>query len=533
MPTARPRRGLPAVLGAALSAALTAAALLTAAAPASASGTQTIAAAADAGVFSGQPTTNWGSSTTARIDHSSSVDRPWYVRFPAPVVPAGERIVEAHLRFTTKALSAGYSAAPAIEVTGTSTGWSESTLTYANRPAASGTVSGTAAPAVVGATSDVLLRGYGGGPLSLVVQASDSGSAHVFSREDSGGRGPVLVVKTAKAGVQPDLSPASGSWLGWYLSGNADLRTTSEGAYGRQADAFRRYYSLSQSGTWPSAADTAIATADSGRRVLFASASSKCFGTCPTSVNGRALPAPGLVVTTAGPDFNGSYYTPQQISSGALDPAIDAQAARIKASGIRFVLDLMPEVDTVTEKMDDTTPVAAYGGLTLRDWWETTYPAAFRHWVDRLKAQGVTGVTFAVDYAGFRSDDTVYTRTYPGDAYVSWIAWDPYDFRCTKGGVKPTWSTFYTKLENGLLGTGAKTKSYGLFETGVGPGTAGSACRVAWINGMAEAAAALPKIKAVLYFNRASADYNLDSDPAVRSAWISEIKSPYFNQPHS
>ncbi len=50
---------------------------------------------------------------------------------------------------------------------------------------------------------------------------------------------------------------------------------------------------------------------------------------------------------------------------------------------------------------------------------------------------------------------------------------------------------------------------------------------------MPEAAAALPKIKAILYFNRASADYNLDSDSAVLSAWKSEIASPYLNQPHS
>ncbi len=33
--------------------------------------------------------------------------------------------------------------------------------------------------------------------------------------------------------------------------------------------------------------------------------------------------------------------------------------------------------------------------------------------------------------------------------------------------------------------------------------------------------------------NRASADYNLDSDPAVRNAWISEIKAPWLNQPHA
>jgi len=133
---------------------------------------------------------------------------------------------------------------------------------------------------------------------------------------------------------------------------------------------------MSQRGDWPTAADVTVAKADAGRRILFASVTNRCFGTCPTTMpDGRPIPAPGLVVNNGNPDFDGQYYTPAQIASGALDMVIDAQAAKIKASGIRFVLDLMPEVDTLTEKMDDVTVQAKYGGLTLRDWWETTYPA--------------------------------------------------------------------------------------------------------------------------------------------------------------
>ncbi len=183
--------------------------------------------------------------------------------------------------------------------------------------------------------------------------------------------------------------------------------------------------------------------------------------------------------------------------------------------------------------MDNTTGKPEYGGLTQRAWYETTYPAAYRHWRDRLKAKGVTNVVYAINYAGFRTDSTAYTRTYPGDAYVDWIAWDPYDFSCAKNGALNTWRPFYDRLEAGLLGTGAKSKSYALLETGVGGGTGKSACRVSWVNGMVEAAAALPKIKTVLYFNRNSADYNLDYDPAAQSAWISEIKAAWFNQPHA
>jgi hypothetical protein len=78
----------------------------------------------------------------------------------------------------------------------------------------------------------------------------------------------------------------------------------------------------------------------------------------------------------------------------------------------------MHEVDSTTSKMDNTTAKAEYGGLTQRAWWETTFPAAYRHWRNRLQANGVTNVVYAINYAGFRTDSTAYTRTYPGDAYV-------------------------------------------------------------------------------------------------------------------
>src|SRR3712207_7451300 len=73
------------------------------------------------------------------------------------------------------------------------------------------------------------------------------------------------------------------------------------------------------------------------------------------------------------------YFTPEQISSGALDPLIDAQAASIKAAGIPFVLDLMHEVDTTTEKMDDVTARPEYGGTAPPELWGTPPPLPFRH----------------------------------------------------------------------------------------------------------------------------------------------------------
>src|SRR4051794_39216964 len=330
---------------------------------------QRLVSIADAGVYSGSPTPNYGTSTAARVDSSASADRPWYLRFPAPTVPAGNNVIAAKLRVYTVATSSGYTTGPAVSVADTAGTWGETTITYANRPAAGTKIAGSTSAGPVGDYTEVPLKGYNGGAVSLLVRATDNGSAHFYSRESSAGHPPELVVTTRQNAVQPNLSPTSGAWLGWYLSGNANP-IDKEAAYGRQADAFRRYYSISQGGSWPTASDVTVARADGGRRILFASVSNRCYGPCPSSVNGQPLPAPGLVLSSGNPDFDGQYYTPAQISSGALNPLIDAQAAQIKASGLRFVLDLMQEVDTTTWALDDKIQRPEYGGMTQRDWYE-------------------------------------------------------------------------------------------------------------------------------------------------------------------
>src|SRR5687767_10845494 len=84
--------------------------------PASAVGDQALAPLADTGVYSGSPGTNYGTSTTARVDSSTTADRPWYLKFPAATVPAGESVVSAKLRFYTTALPAGFTKGPAVTV---------------------------------------------------------------------------------------------------------------------------------------------------------------------------------------------------------------------------------------------------------------------------------------------------------------------------------------------------------------------------------------------------------------------------------
>jgi len=189
----RTLRGLSVLAAALVAAGLGAVAVQPAA---TAAGDQTLLPVADAGVYSGAASTNYGKSTTARVDDSATVHRPWYLRFPAATVPAGEVVTGAKLRFYTTALPSGYARGPAVKVENTSSSWGETTITWANRPGAVRTITGSAPAGPVGGYTEVPLTGYTGGAVSLLVTATDTGSAHIFSRESTAGHPPELVVTT-------------------------------------------------------------------------------------------------------------------------------------------------------------------------------------------------------------------------------------------------------------------------------------------------------------------------------------------------
>ncbi|MBG0827412.1 hypothetical protein HS041_06500 [Planomonospora sp. ID67723] len=322
------------------------------------------------------------------------------------------------------------------------------------------------------------------------------------------------------------LAPAcGGAWWGLYRSGNADVSAyegdladggTTPGRFG----AFRRYYSLSQvtgaapeqTVSWPTARDAELAR----DRVLFLQIDGRCFTACPSSFNGLPLPGPvAFDDPETPPDFTGDWLRPGDIAEGRFDPLLNAVADRLKAFPGQIVLDLSSEIDTQVDWMTDRE---------LRLSWTAGYRRMWRHVHDLFAARGVTNVRWNYVVGGFSGDDAVYTSSYPGDAYVDWISWDPYDNECAYGSAHTVLNRFYARLEAGLLGPGARDKAYGVMEFGFG-----KPCQAAYFRNLASDLRRLPKIRALLYFDRPTAEYALT--PEGRRGYAEAIAAPYARGP--
>ncbi|GGS82930.1 hypothetical protein GCM10010156_46990 [Planobispora rosea] len=321
------------------------------------------------------------------------------------------------------------------------------------------------------------------------------------------------------------LAPAcGGAWWGLYRSGNADVSAhegdrLDDSTVPRRFDAFRRYYSLAQlTGTapeqtliWPTARDAELAR----DRVLFLQIDGRCFGGCPSSFNGHPLPEPATFDDPeTPPDFTGEWIRPGDVAEGRFDPLLNAAADRLKAFPGQIVLDLSSEIDTQVDWMTDRE---------LRASWTAGYKRMWRHVHDLFTARGVTNVRWNYVVGGFSGDDSIYTASYPGDAYVDWISWDPYDNQCSYGSAHAVLNRFYARLEAGLLGQGARNKAYGIMELGFG-----EACQEAYFRNLAADLKRLPKIRAILYFDRPSAEYALT--PEGWRGYANAATDPYLNR---
>jgi hypothetical protein len=110
--------------------------------------TRTVTAVADAVAHEAAPTTNYGSDSS--LFSRGTKGAVSYLRFILPAAPTGTKLTAASLQLrTTSDSSSGSEAAHSVR-TG-SDAWSEATLTWQNRPAATATTLGTLPPGAVAA----------------------------------------------------------------------------------------------------------------------------------------------------------------------------------------------------------------------------------------------------------------------------------------------------------------------------------------------------------------------------------------------
>ena len=130
---------------------------------------------------------------------------------------------------------------------------------------------------------------------------------------------------------------------------------------------------------------------------------------------------------------------------------------------------------------------------------------------------------------------------YPGDAYVDWMSYNPYNWAVCRGNAD--WRSFsdVARPMYELLTTDARffdrsgqPKPILIGETATNEDPDDPARKAAWLRDMAEAleGGTLPQIKAVIYFNQAApafCDRHWDSSPDAADAFAEVATHPFFN----
>jgi len=278
----------------------------------------------------------------------------------------------------------------------------------------------------------------------------------------AGDVGGVLRTKVAP------LTPAQGAlWGAWVAPVNGQTSAQAvaglETQMGRQLDIVHRYEAWDD--TWPSATELTWAA---GGRILFANISVR--------------------------QMSGSHLSWTAVANGSQDATIDALAGRLKSFGQELYVSFDEEPEN-RYHADPTTYTLA------------SFVAAYKHLHDRLATDGVTNVAWVWNVTGYSGDESIYPSLYPGDSYVDWVAWDPYNWYSCSVNTTNVWQSFdsvvqpfYDWVSAGKLSSGSATKplmlaEYGSIEHNAVP-TKGQ-----WFTDEVSTLPNRPNLKAVVYFD--------------------------------
>jgi hypothetical protein len=204
------------------------------------------------------------------------------------------------------------------------------------------------------------------------------------------------------------------------------------------------------------------------------------------------------------------------IASGAHDDAVILPAARrIKEWGHTVFIDFDHEMDGQTRTSLGTP---------------AEYVAAYRHIVDTFREAGVTNVVWAWVPTGTMDNVTRIEQMYPGDAYVDWLGYDPYNFYRCNGSE---WETPTQALEPFYDWLGANisaSKPVLLGEYGTVSDPARPTRAREWYEAVPEALKSMPRIRAVNQWSSStstSCDFRVTGE--VLAGFRSAGQDPYVN----
>jgi glycosyl hydrolase family 26 len=202
------------------------------------------------------------------------------------------------------------------------------------------------------------------------------------------------------------------------------------------------------------------------------------------------------------------------IAAGTYDSSVIIPVAQsIKAWGQPMMLSIDHEMDARV----GTSGTAA------------EYVAMYRHIHDVFAAQGVTNVVFVWTTTGYSGRYSMFPQLYPGDAYVDWIGWDPYNFN-TCLNSRGSWKTVQQTIDpmyQWLESNGFGNKPFILPEWGTVPDPNDSTAAANWYSHVPAVIASHPNIKATIQWNDSVGQCNvyLDAQPGEMAAFAATGRS--------
>jgi len=246
------------------------------------------------------------------------------------------------------------------------------------------------------------------------------------------------------------LVPGYGSWFGAYPGPSNAAPGPYESIIGRKLDVVARYEALEDA--WPTPADLALIKA--GRWLCV------CWSSRLNSMGASASWA--------------------DVAAGRYDTAITAQAHRLASVGPIWV--------GYDNEMDGVVRISRSGPLAH-------YRAAYRH-IHDIVHPIAPNVIWIWCPTGNNLTPAV-AACYPGNGYVDWICFDPYDPTLSKGSPLAAYSHFPNWLASEGIGV---RKPLGICETGFHRDLDGTRAAAAWMSAVPEALDQL-NIKLWIWFN--------------------------------
>lgn len=234
-----------------------------------------------------------------------------------------------------------------------------------------------------------------------------------------------------------------------------------------------------------------------GRRLDIVHTYHRWYDDFPTASE-RALAGNGhlLLLNWEPVDQQGRLMSWASIAAGTHDAQINALAARLRT---------LPDV-LVSFSHEPEPSWPQHGGTA-------DFVAAFRHIHDLMRAAGARNVSWVWDMIGLHNPIWLarYPQLWPGNNYVDWVAWDPYNSAGCQPGHRwqsfaQTVGPFYDWLEAHGFGD----KPFMLAEYGTVEKPGDPAGKANWYAGIPAALGGLPNLKALVYFDIGAPPANCD-----------------------